>query len=149
MRYVKSIFFPSLIFLSIIFFPSYIFPVFSGAEIDQSYSDTTKWIAPESADELANPIEVTEKNLKEGQKLYRKHCRSCHGRLGDGKGSGIANLKTVVTDFTNPEFLNQTDGSMYWKIAEGRDEMESYKKKMYEEDIWLTVIYIKTFAAKE
>ncbi|MDH3246620.1 MAG: c-type cytochrome [Saprospiraceae bacterium] len=109
--------------------------------------DTTKWIAPDSANALVNPIEADEESLLEGKAAYRKHCRSCHGRLGDGKGTGAVDLTTEVTNFTNPEFLEQSDGSMFWKIGEGRNDMEAYKKKMTEEEIWLTVIYIKTFAS--
>ena len=111
--------------------------------------DTSRWIAPESANELVNPIEVDEDYILEGEMLYKKNCRSCHGKLGDGNGSGAADLSKVPTDFTLPEFLEQSDGSMFWKITEGRDEMESYKKKLTEEDVWLTVIYIKTFVKSE
>ena len=111
--------------------------------------DTTQWIAPESADALINPIEVNEETLKDAKKVYRKHCRSCHGRLGDGNGSGAADLSTPATDFRNPEFLEQSDGSLFWKIGEGRNDMEPYKKKLYEEDIWLAVIFVKTFVPIE
>lgn len=111
--------------------------------------DTAIWTAPESANVLVNPIEVDEETLEEGAMLYRKHCRSCHGRLGDGKGTGAADITSSPTDFTNPEFHKQSDGSMFWKISEGKDEMEAYKEKLSEEDIWLTVAYIKTFAQSE
>ncbi len=115
----------------------------------QQVSDTTEWIAPDSVNDLVNPIENDEESLKEGKMSYRVHCRSCHGKLGDGKGSGAGDISTVVTDFTNPEFHNQSDGSMFWKIAEGRNDMEPYKKKISEDEIWEIVIYIKTFAPAE
>ncbi len=111
--------------------------------------DTSKWIAPESANELVNPIEADEDYIMEGEMLYKKHCRSCHGKLGDGTGSGAADISTVPTDFTLPDFLEQSDGSMFWKISEGKDDMESYKKKLSEEEVWITVVYIKTFAKSE
>ena len=111
--------------------------------------DTSRWIAPESANALVNPLEVDEDYILEGEMLYKKNCRSCHGKLGDGAGSGAADLSTVPTNFTLPDFLKQSDGSMFWKISEGRDEMESYKKKLSEEDVWLTIIYIKTFVKSE
>jgi mono/diheme cytochrome c family protein len=37
---------------------------------------------------------------------------------------------------------------MFWQISEGREEMESFKDKLKEEDIWLVVLYIKTFSAE-
>ena len=114
----------------------------------QLVRDTSKWVAPDSVNALVNPIEVNEESLAEGKAVFRMHCRSCHGRLGDGKGTGAVDLTTEMPDFTNPEFLNQSDGSMFWKISEGRNDMESYKKKLTEEERWLVVIYIKTFASQ-
>lgn len=111
--------------------------------------DSIRWVVPDSVNNLANPTEVNEESLIDGKMIYTKNCRSCHGKLGDGAGSGGKELATMPTDFTNPDFLNQTDGSMFWKIYEGRDEMKMYKKKLNEEDIWLVVNYIKKFAAND
>ncbi len=111
--------------------------------------DTAVWVAPDSVNNIVNPMETDEESLLDGKMIYRKHCRSCHGKLGDGKGTGGKELETKPTDFTNPDYLNQTDGSMFWKISEGRDEMKSYKAKLDEEDIWLVVNYVKTFASDD
>lgn len=111
--------------------------------------DSIKWMAPDSANNLVNPIEVNEESLLDGKMIYNKNCRSCHGKLGDGTGSGGKELATVPSDFTNPDFLNQTDGSMFWKISEGKDDMKTYKAKLSKEDIWLVVNYIKRFASTE
>ena len=119
------------------------------SQVVQSDPDTTEWIVPDSVHAFVNPIEVNEELLIEAKAEYRKHCRSCHGRLGDGKGTGAVDVSTEVTDFTNQEFHTQSDGSMFWKISEGRNDMEAFKKKLSEEEIWLTVIYIKTFAPKD
>ncbi len=109
--------------------------------------DSIRWIAPDSANKLVNPFEMNDDNFAKGLPIYKKLCRSCHGRLGDGQGVEAEDLETVTTDFTNSSFLEQTDGSMLWKISEGRDDMESFKEKLKEEDIWLVVLYIKTFSA--
>ena len=111
--------------------------------------DTTIWVAPDAANELKNPIEADEESLLDGKMIYTKHCRSCHGKLGDGMGSGGKELEPKPTDFTNPDFLKQTDGSMFWKIYEGRSDMKTYKAKLSEEDNWLVVNYIKTFASND
>jgi mono/diheme cytochrome c family protein len=110
--------------------------------------DSTKWVAPESADKMINPFESNEENIAKAMPLYKRLCRSCHGRLGDGQGVEAEDLESVTTDFTDPSFLEQTDGSMYWKIAEGRNDMESFKEKLNEEEIWLLVLYIKTFSTE-
>ena len=91
---------------------------------------------------------MNNENIAKAMPIYKRTCRSCHGRLGDGKGVEAEDLESVTTDFTNPSFLKQTDGSMFWKISEGRDDMESFKVKLKEEDIWLVVLYIKTFSVE-
>jgi mono/diheme cytochrome c family protein len=140
---------PSLILLALVLFSSQTYPVNSTVLVAQSDSDTSKWIAPDSVNAFVNPIDVNDATIKEGSGIYRKHCRSCHGRLGDGKGTGASNISSEVTDFTNPEFHEQSDGSMFWKISEGKDDMDPYKKKLYEEEIWTVVNFIKTFAPQK
>jgi len=108
--------------------------------------DTSKWVAPPSADSLLNPIPVNEETIAEGQLVYRKSCRSCHGRKGDGKGVEAADLSTPSTDFTNPTSVKQSDGSMFWKISEGRNDMQPLKDELSEEEIWTVINYIKTFS---
>ncbi len=108
--------------------------------------DTIKWVAPNSANDLINPYELTDENIAEGLLLYKKLCRSCHGRNGDGQGVEAEDLETITTDFTKSLFLEQTDGSMFWKISEGKDDMESFKKRLDEEEIWLVILYIKSFS---
>jgi mono/diheme cytochrome c family protein len=109
-----------------------------------SASDTTKWEVPESANAMANPILNDDASVSEGALIYRKHCRSCHGKLGDGNGAGIADLETPVPSFLTPEFSVQTDGALFWKTSEGREEMPSFKKKIpEEEDLWNLINYIR------
>ena len=108
--------------------------------------DTSKWEAPASANSLVNPISVNEETLADGALVYKKTCRSCHGRNGDGKGIEAADLSTAVTDFTNPDVFEQSDGSLFWKTAEGRNDMLPLKDDLSEEEIWSVVNYIKTFA---
>ena len=116
-------------------------------KMDKITQDTLKWVAPDSANDLINPFELNDKNMEAGLVLYKKLCRSCHGRNGDGQGVEAEDLETATTDFTNPSFVTQSDGSMFWKISEGRNDMESFKKKLDEEEIWLVILYIKTFSA--
>ena len=115
-------------------------------KMEKMQQDTVKWVAPASANDLMNPIESNDENIAAGLSLYKKLCRSCHGRNGDGQGVEAEDLETATTDFTNSLFIEQTDGSMFWKISEGRKDMESFKKRLDEEEIWLVILYIKTFS---
>ena len=108
--------------------------------------DTSKWVAPASADDMLNPIPVNEETIAEGKLVYRKACRSCHGRNGDGQGVEAPDLSTSSTDFTDPTSVEQSDGSMFWKISEGRNDMLPLKKDLYEEEIWSVINYIRTFS---
>ncbi len=117
----------------------------SFSELAQSV-DTSKWIAPSTADQLVNPIPVTEETLADGALIYKKTCRSCHGRNGDGKGIEAADLSTPVASFTNPEVFEQSDGSLFWKTSEGRNDMLPLKDDLSEEEIWTVINFIKTFS---
>lgn len=148
MNNLKEVF---LISVSLVLFLSFI-PLKTSKKIEiikkeQIQQDSIKWVAPDSANKLINPFEMNEENIAKAMPIYKKTCRSCHGRLGNGQGVEAEDLETITTDFTDPSFLEQTDGSMFWKISEGRDDMESFKVKLKEEDIWLVVLYIKTFSA--
>ena len=107
--------------------------------------DTTEWVAPSSANDMINPIEANEKSIEEGSLVYRRTCRSCHGRNGDGNGVEAANLSTPVPDFSDPAHWEQSDGSLFWKISEGRNDMLPLKDELSEADIWNVINYIKTF----
>jgi mono/diheme cytochrome c family protein len=62
-----------------------------------------------------------------------------------GDGSKAAQLKTQPSDFSKPAFQGQTDGSLYYKVSEGREDMPSFKKKIPDtEDIWNLVNYMRS-----
>jgi len=106
-----------------------------------------KWDAPESAKKLKNPTQSDKESIAIGKTLYAKHCKSCHGKSGLGDGPKAAELDTPSGDFTTAEFQGQTDGELYWKSTEGRDDMPTFKKKIpSDEDRWLIVNYMRTFS---
>jgi len=146
MKYLKAFL---LVTVSLVLLLSFISPEITKnkkfLKIEQMEQDTLKWVAPDSANSLINPYEANDENIAQGLLIYKKDCRSCHGKLGDGQGVEGEDLDTTPTDFTNSSFVEQTDGSMFWKISEGRDEMESFKEKLDEKQIWLVTLYIKTF----
>jgi len=42
-------------------------------------------------------------------------------------------------------FQSQSDGSLFYKTSEGRDDMPSFKKKIPDQDdIWNLVNYVRT-----
>jgi mono/diheme cytochrome c family protein len=111
-----------------------------------NYQETPKpWPVPEKYAKMANPVKSDAESLKTGKDVWAKHCQSCHGKTGRGDGSKAAQLKTAVGDFTSTDTQNQSDGALYYKSAEGRDDMPGFKKKIPdEEEIWAVVNYIRT-----
>lgn len=103
------------------------------------------WKVPDAAQKVKNPTKNTADNINIGKGLYAKHCRSCHGKNGEGDGPKAAELETPAGDFTSEEFKAQSDGTLYYKTTEGRDDMPSFKKKIpSDEERWLIVNYLKT-----
>jgi len=102
------------------------------------------WNAPAAAASKANPQKGGE-SVSNGKALFSKNCQSCHGKTGMGDGPKASQLKTEPGDFTIAGFQSQTDGTIFYKISEGRDDMPSFKKKMPDaSDIWDVVNYIRT-----
>jgi mono/diheme cytochrome c family protein len=107
------------------------------------------WAVPESAKKMKNPFKGDSEIIVTGKALYAKHCKSCHGKNGEGDGTKAAELKTAPGDFTISDFQAQTDGELFYKTSEGRDDMPSFKKKIAEsDDIWAVVNFMRTLKAK-
>jgi mono/diheme cytochrome c family protein len=103
------------------------------------------WVVPDKAAKTANPVKSSSESIAAGKALWSQHCSSCHGKTGLGDGTKAAQLKTQPEDLTVASFQTQSDGSIYYKISEGRTDMPSFKKKLPDpEDIWNLVIFMRT-----
>ena len=103
------------------------------------------WIVPDAAKNKANPVASNAASIAEGKDLWTTHCKSCHGTKGLGDGPKAAQLKTEPGDFSKAETQAQSDGSIFYKTSEGREDMPSFKKKIPDtDDIWNIVNYVRT-----
>lgn len=103
------------------------------------------WAVPDKYDKMANPVKSDAATLKAAKDLWVKHCQSCHGKTGLGDGTKAAQLDTEVGDLTSADTQKQSDGALFYKTLEGRDEMPSFKKKIPdEEEIWQLVNYMRS-----
>lgn len=110
-----------------------------------TYSQVKPWPVPDKAAKTVNAVKTSAASVSAGKALWSQHCSSCHGKTGLGDGSKAAQLKTQPDDFSKAAFQNQSDGSMYYKVSEGRDDMPAFKKKIPDaEDIWNLVNYMRT-----
>lgn len=102
------------------------------------------WVVPDKYKTMKNPVKF---DKTAAATLYSTHCKSCHGKEGLGDGPKAAQLDTKCGDFSAASFQKQSDGALFYKTLEGRDDMPSFKKKLPDEnDIWQLVHYMRTFA---
>jgi len=110
-----------------------------------SIQQSKPWPVPEKNAKMANPVKSDKESISAGKALWNLHCASCHGKTGLGDGSKAAQLKTQPQDLTKGAAQTQSDGSLFYKISEGREDMPSFKKKIPDaEDIWNVVNYMRT-----
>lgn len=103
------------------------------------------WKVPDAAKNKKNPVASNAESIAAGKALWSTHCKSCHGSKGLGDGTKAAQLKTEPGDFSKADFQGQTDGAIFFKTSEGRDDMPSFKKKIADEDDrWNLVNFIRT-----
>lgn len=103
------------------------------------------WAVPDAAKNKKNPVASDAESIASGKALWATHCKSCHGNKGLGDGPKAAQLKTEPGDFSKSETQSQTDGALYYKTAEGRDDMPAFKKKIPDaDDIWAIVNFMRT-----
>jgi mono/diheme cytochrome c family protein len=107
--------------------------------------DKKPWPVPDAAKNKKNPVASNAASIAAGKELWSTHCKSCHGAKGLGDGNKAAQLKTEPGDFSKADTQSQTEGSLFYKIAEGRDDMPGFKKKIPDEDDrWNLVVFTRT-----
>lgn len=102
-----------------------------------------EWKVPAKYQTMKNKTEASKANLAVGKSLYSKHCKSCHGSEGYGDGTKAKEMKGDLGDFSTKKFQSQSDGALFYKSYIGRKDMPNFEKKMSEEDMWLTVSYMR------
>lgn len=124
------------------------FVLLFGAISTRSFAQSKPWVTPKAAEGVKNPVRVNPAGLAEAKTLYITNCGPCHGNKGKGDGVAAAALNPKPADHTSAKVQKETDGSLYWKLSEGRNPMPSYKKILTDQQRWKLVNYIRTLAAK-
>lgn len=94
----------------------------------------------------ANPVGRDEARL-----LYRRHCSSCHGRDGRGRGPAASVLDPPPRDFRSDTVARRTDGELFEVISEGRPRtgMPAWKGVLSEEERRALVRYLRRAFSRE
>lgn len=109
------------------------------------FDQNKPWPVPDNYKNMKNPVASNAESIAAGKTLYATHCKSCHGAKGLGDGNKAAQLKTEPGDFSLATFQSQSDGSLFYKTSEGRDDMPSFKKKLPDaEERWSIINFLRT-----
>lgn len=101
-----------------------------------------------------NPLPLTQQNLMRGKQVYLARCAGCHGSRGGGDGPGATFLTPKPFEFradSGPMSINgpfASEGMMYHRIltAGPGTAMESFGTRLSVDDIWRTVLFLRTIA---
>lgn len=112
----------------------------------KSFAQSHSWVTPKLAQAIKNPIAANASSVSDGKALYATNCSPCHGDKGKGNGPAAQALNPKPADHTSATVQNESDGSLYWKLTEGRSPMPSYKAVLSDKQRWELVDYIRTLA---
>lgn len=87
-------------------------------------------------------------NAANGKKLAETNCVSCHGASGKGDGPAAAALNPKPADWTSAKVQGEPEGSLFWKISNGRGPMPPWKH-LSEKDRWDLVAHVKSLGKKK
>jgi len=107
-----------------------------------------EWKAPARAARKKNPIPADEKSIGVGKVIYTAQCLSCHGPAGHGDGPAAKDLNPKPRNLSDPKIQEQTDGSIFWKLTEGRKPMPTFEKLLSEDERWNVINYVRTLKEK-
>jgi hypothetical protein len=107
-------------------------------------SAQTPWVVPEENKEEVCPFKFTPETIKAGAEVFTKNCQSCHGIPTK---ANWANIQPVPGDPASEKFRAETDGSLFFKISNGRGPMPQFKNILSEEQRWDVISYIRSFHA--
>jgi mono/diheme cytochrome c family protein len=115
------------------------------ANTPKSSSDpiVSNWVAPKWADTILAPDLLIPNMIQNGKVLFLAQCSVCHGENGKGDGEAGFGLSVPPGDFTEASVLGESNGSLFWKIGNGRPPMPSYQLILVDSEVWAIVAYIR------
>ncbi len=116
---------------------------FAGLTVLAQTGKPYDWVAPARAAKKPNPVASTPDSLAKGKAFYVRECVACHGNAGRGDGPQAGTLTPRPRDLSDPAIQRQSDGSMFWKLTEGKTPMPIYAKSS-EDERWSVINYVRT-----
>ncbi|MEO8852611.1 MAG: cytochrome c [Ginsengibacter sp.] len=115
-----------------------------------SQAQSNSWTVPNDAVNVKNPEASDAASIKNGETLYQTYCAPCHGSKGKGDGPASASLNPKPADHTSAMVQAESDGTLYYKISEGRAHtaMPPFKAVLHPDQRWAIINYMRTLAKK-
>lgn len=107
------------------------------------FAEETPWDVPQEKAEKTAPFMFEASHVESGEALYLKNCKSCHGDIGQANMNAF--LNPLPKDLSIEQVQAQSDGSIYYKISNGRATMPKFKGILSVNDTWNVIAYIRSF----
>lgn len=100
------------------------------------------WDVPADKKTKNSYIVFDKTTQSEGQAIYDKNCKSCHGDLG--KDNSMKSLNPIPPDLSSAGTQALTDGELQYILTIGRTLMPSFKDILPESDRWKVIGYMRS-----
>lgn len=107
------------------------------------------FVAPAWADTIKNPIGTSPEIIAKGEEVYNLYCFACHGETGFGDGPAGGAMGVRPANFHDPKFSKQKDGTIFWKLTNGKGNMPPFKEILKDEQRWQLIAYLKEFGRQK
>jgi mono/diheme cytochrome c family protein len=104
-----------------------------------------EWVVPAENGAKLSSFAFSDSTRKAGEILYNTNCKSCHG--DPGKNNAVK-LVPPPPDPASLQMQKNSDGSMLFKITEGRGPMPAFKNTLSSTDTWRIISFIRSFNDK-
>jgi mono/diheme cytochrome c family protein len=97
----------------------------------------------DEANALPNPLPRSREVLGAGRGAYLDRCVFCHGALANGEASLSPAYGGKPANLQARQFLEATDGRLYWAITRGKNAMPAHEADLTEAQRWALVHYLR------
>ena len=104
-----------------------------------------EWVAPVEEAGKLSPFAFNDSTRKVGADLYNTNCKSCHGDPGK---NNVINLVPAPPDIASVKMQTNTDGSIHYKLIQGKGTMPSFKNTISSGDLWRVISFIRSYNEK-
>jgi mono/diheme cytochrome c family protein len=100
------------------------------------------WLVPDEDAARLSTFKFDEEVVARGKQHYERNCAVCHGTPCQGD---YVVLVPSPGDVCSKEAQANTDGMLFYKLANGLGAMPSFRNVLSETEIWEVVAYVRSY----